>query len=219
VDVFSHDLPPTISRQPVWDWTLAWVLLPLFLLDVGVRRLASWLAFSILTEVVVLVFLLFGVGTAYTGFWGVSGTVLLAELIGWTIRFRHIGPMIASITHTVTVLARAGERSTAALGKLKSTRDRVREERTGGGEPSAAPETPAPDRGARFDPGQLTGRASAEDLHEALGGAKSQPEHKERRRPPAGLGPEQPDQAAEDVTSRLLRAKRRARKDMDQDEK
>ena len=219
VDVFSHDLPPTISRQPVWDWTLAWVLLPLFLLDVGVRRLASWLAFSILTEVVVLVFLLFGVGTAYTGFWGVLGTILLAELIGWSIRFRHIGPMIASITHTVTVLARAGERSTAALGQLKSTRDRVREERTAAGEPAAAPETPAPDRGARFDPGQLAGRVSAEDLHEALGGAKTQPEYKERRRPPAGLGPEPPDQAAEDVTSRLLRAKRRARKDMEQDEK
>ena len=30
--VFSHDLPPTTARRQAWDWTVAWLLLPLFLL-------------------------------------------------------------------------------------------------------------------------------------------------------------------------------------------
>ncbi|UCG17635.1 MAG: VWA domain-containing protein [Phycisphaerales bacterium] len=218
VDVFSHDLPPTIAKQPVWDWIIAWLLLPLFLLDVALRRLASWLAFSIAVETVVLVFLLVGVGTAYSGLWGVLGTILLAELIGWSIRFRSIGPMLASITHTVTVLGRAGERSTAALGQLKSTRDRVREERTSAGETPDRAAPPIPDRSARFDAGEVKG-AAVGDLHESLGGAKAQPEFKEKRRKPAGLGTEEAGQEDEDTTSRLLRAKRRARRGMEDEKK
>ncbi len=220
--VFSHDLPPTVSKQPVWDWTIAWLLLPLFLLDVALRRLASWVAFSIAVELVVLAFLLFGVGTVYSNFWGVLGTVLLAELIGWSIRFRSIGPMLASVTHTVTVLGRTGERSTTSLGQLKSTRDRVREERTGAGDADATEETrpppsPPPDRSARFEAGELKGTAPG-DLHETLGGAKAQPEYKEKRRKPAGLGTDESAEAGEDMTSRLLRAKRRARRDLDDEQ-
>ncbi|MCH8854240.1 MAG: VWA domain-containing protein, partial [Planctomycetes bacterium] len=52
-DVFRHDLPPTRSYQPAWEWVLAWLVLPIFLLDVAFRRLASMVAVSIFVEVVV----------------------------------------------------------------------------------------------------------------------------------------------------------------------
>ena len=51
-EVFSHNLPPTESKRAAWAWVLAWLLLPVFLLDVAVRRLASSLAFSIALELV-----------------------------------------------------------------------------------------------------------------------------------------------------------------------
>ena len=126
-DVFSHDWPPTVATRPAWEWVLAWLLFPAFLLDVSVRRLASWLALSIAVEIVVLVVLLFGLEIRYGTWWGILGAVLLAELIGWTIRFRYIGPFFDSLTHGVTALAHAGERSAASLDQLKPTRDRVRE--------------------------------------------------------------------------------------------
>ena len=62
-----------------------WLILPMFLLDVSVRRLASWLALSIAVEIRVLAVLLFGLDMRYG--WGVVGAIVLAELIGWTIRF------------------------------------------------------------------------------------------------------------------------------------
>ncbi len=216
LDLFRHDLPPTVSRQPAWDWTVAWLLLPLFLVDVALRRLASWVAFSVLFEAVLLVFLLYGVGTARAGFWGVAGSILCAEVVGWSIRHRSIGPMLASITHTVSVLGSAGQRSTTALGQLKTTRERLREERTARGEPdSQAPRESAPDRTARYEPGAAGSEPPPGDLHDALGGARAQPEYQEKRRPPAGRGADESKEDAEDITSRLLRAKRRARRDMD----
>ena len=68
--------------MPVWNWTLAWLLLPLFLLDVAIRRLASWLAFSIVVEVVLIVVLLFGAGVAYGPWWGILGVLLLGIVAG-----------------------------------------------------------------------------------------------------------------------------------------
>ena len=38
-DIFSHDLPESVSRQPIWDSLLKWAIF-LFLWDVAVRRVA-----------------------------------------------------------------------------------------------------------------------------------------------------------------------------------
>jgi uncharacterized membrane protein len=183
-NVFGHDLPPTKATRPAWEWVLAWLLLPLFLLDVAVRRLASWLALSIAVEIVVLVVLLFGLEIRYGPWWGILGVFLLAELIGWIIRFRYIGPLFDWMTHTVTVLGRAGERSAAALERLKAKREEVRD---GLG-------------------GDAAGVQPAADLEEALGGAKAE-------QPTDKAAPQtRADEKASDretTTSRLLRAKKR----------
>jgi uncharacterized membrane protein/Mg-chelatase subunit ChlD len=216
-DIFLHNIPPVLSRQPVWDWLIRWVFLPLFLLDVAVRRLASWLALSIVVELLIIVFLLFGVGTAYGPWWGKLGTVLFGELVGWTIRFRSIGPLIDFLTHTASVLGRTGERSTESLGQLKDVRERVREARPHaelptrgkGGQPT---EEEAPDRTRRFDAGDEATSKPAADLTDVLGGAQAQTPGTPAR-PPAPSGDKPADEG--DVTGRLLRAKRRARQDMD----
>jgi len=224
VDVFSHDLPPSEAKRAAWDWVLAWLLLPAFLLDVSVRRLASWLALSIAVEVVLLVVLLFGMGLRYSPWWGVLGAIALAELVGWTIRFRSIGPLFEWMTHTVTALAHAGDRSAASLEKLKDTRERVRDE--------LAPETldrgkrvaddaspiPLAQAKRRFDAGDEQAGRPVGDLRDALGGAKAvEPSTKPPKpaRPPADVDAGVEDQ---DTTSRLLKAKKRAKKDMDDKE-
>ncbi len=209
-DAFSHDLPPTEAKRSAWEWVLAWLLLPAFLLDVAVRRLASWLALSIAAEVVVLVVLLFGLDLIHAPPWGVLGAFLLAELIGWTIRFRHIGPLFDWLTHSVAALGQAGDRSAASLEKLRTTRDRVRE----------GFQTDEPDDSAtaarvakrRFDGGGEQATHSVGDLDEALGGAKpgGVPSTK---RPPAGAAPRVSEQPDETTMSRLLRAKKRTQHD------
>ena len=222
-DVFSRDFPPTVAKRSLWDWTVAWLLLPLFLLDVAARRLASWLAFSICVEVVLLAFLLFGLEIIYHSWWGVLGSVLLAEVVGWSIRFRSIGPMISFLTHSVTALGQAGERSQAALEQLKTTRERVQSTRTTAGTPDTledrgappAEATAAPDAKARFDVGDQAAAEPAGGLHDQLGGAKTEPRFEEKRRRPADGKDDQTE--PEGTTSRLLRAKRRA-KDKRKDE-
>ncbi len=212
--VFKHDLPPTEAKRPAWEWVLAWLLLPAFLLDVAVRRLASWLALSVVVEVVIVVVLLFGLDMRHGPWWGVLGVFLLAELIGWTIRFRYIGPLFDFMTHTVTALRQTGDRSAIALEKLKSARERVRDgfEAEAAKGTQEAEGTPLPRATARrrFDVGDERAARPAGDLHEALGGAKTvQPQ------PKPGEPPAQ-DQEAEEkptTTSRLLRAKRRAERD------
>ncbi len=221
-NVFSHDLPPSEAKRAAWDWVLAWLLLPAFLLDISVRRLASWLALSIAVEVVLLVVLLFGVGLRFGPWWGVLGAFALAELVGWTIRFRYIGPLFDWMTHTVTALSHAGDRSAASLEKLKDTRDRVRDELA----PDAGPKTrraaddasPIPLASAkrRFDVGEEQAGKPVGDLRDALGGAKAvEPSTK----PPKPERPPADDDAgaeSQDTTSRLLKAKKRAKKDMDE---
>ena len=127
VDIFRHDLKPTRTQQPVWDWVLAWVLLPLFLFDVAVRRLASKVALSIFVEVLLDVILLFGVGIVYlpfwSGFWGMIGTILLGEVVGWSIRWRAIRPTIDFFTHNVVALGHTGQSSAGALSQLKDARE------------------------------------------------------------------------------------------------
>ncbi len=225
--IFNHDLPPSVSRRPAWDWVLTWLFLPLFLLDVAVRRLASWLALSIAVEAVVIVVLLFGFDLRYAPWWGIAGVVILAELLGWSIRFRYIGPMFDFFTHGVTVLAQAGERSEASLEKLRSKRDQVKEELAGSTRrvgrriaEEVEPPLPGKRRGeprasARADAMEAAGHPAG-DLSEALGGAKtSKPVAKPgESAKPTDRGQEENDGAM----SRLLRAKKRARDERDQRE-
>ncbi len=217
--VFDHDMPPTRAKEPVWEWVLAWILLPLFLLDVAVRRLASWFAFSVVLEIVLLVVLLFGVGIVHSGIWGIIGVVVLVELIGWSMRFRSIGPLIDSLTSNVATLGQAGERSTASIGQLKGVRDRVQDERSEKSKSKPATgstQTPEIDRSARFDVGDDAAKIDAGSLRESIDPGTTSPKDKPQ-------APKQPDRDAadgddEDATSRLLRAKRRARRDMDEDQ-
>lgn len=215
-DIFKADRPATEARRPAWEWVLAWLLLPAFLLDVAVRRLANWLALSIVAEIVVLVVLLFGLGLAATTWWGVLGAVLLAELIGWTIRFRYIPVLFDVLTHGAAVLERAGERGAAALEQLRETRQRVLDERERDKDQPrriAQPLDESADRAAdarrRYDVGDTAARKPAGDLTSALGGAKS-----DTGKPDSTNDAQAPkDGADESSTSRLLRAKRRARGD------
>ncbi|NOX60062.1 MAG: VWA domain-containing protein [Planctomycetes bacterium] len=217
-DIFSHDMPPTRAKEPIWEWMLAWVLLPLFLIDVAIRRLASWLAFSVVFELVLMAVLLFGVGVAHGPWWGILGVVILVELVGWSMRFKSIGPLVESLTSTVATLGHAGERSRASMDKLKDVRDRVQDERDTKDSPRRAsrPKTqgvPSADRSARFDVGDDAAKIEAGDLRETMdaGEAKSEDKPRPSAKPEA-------DADDEDATSRLLRAKRRARRDMDKDE-
>ena len=209
--IFEQETPPVEAKQPAWSWMLAWLLLPAFLLDVAVRRLASWLALSIAVEIVVIVVLLFGLEIRYGPWWGVLGALLLAELIGWTIRVRYIGLLFDFVTHSVTALGQAGQRSEAALEQLKTARERVRDqlgkdEPVEGGEAEPAAPPPAVSR-RRFDVGDAPAGEPLEELGEALGGAKASP-------PPQRTSAAPPEESAEGegATDRLLRAKRRAKK-------
>ena len=220
-DVFSHDLPPSESKRPAWEWVLAWLLLPAFLLDVSVRRLASWLALSIAVEVALLVVLLFGLDIIHGSPWGIVGSLLLAELVGWTIRFRYIGPLFDFLTHGVTALRHTGDRSAIALEQLKGKREQVREELSaqgGEGLQRIAQDTGAVPLGVkrrRYDVGERRGKVPAGDLHQALGGAKVTKPPKEVRRKPAGEGQGSEE---EEATTRLLRAKKRAKRDLEDKE-
>jgi len=205
--VFRHDLPPVEAKRSVWHWVLAWLVLPIFLLDIAVRRLASWLALSIAVEAVVLFVLLYGLDLRYG--WGILGAILLAELIGWTIRFRYIGWIFDFLTHGVTAMAHTGQRSAASLEQLKGTRERVREEMDEDrGErlfrlDTETEPTTGPTAKARFDAGEPTPEKPVEDLTRTLGGATSEP-------PPITKRPQtEGGEDTEATTSRLLRKKRR----------
>lgn len=219
-NVFRHDLPATESRRPAWDWVLAWLVLPMFLLDVAVRRLASMLALSIVVEVVLLIVLLVGCDVRHSGWWGILGAFVFAEVVGWTLRASYIRPLFDYLTHGVTALAQAGERSAVALDKLKSTRDKVREGKRGGDEESTG--TRDADDGAaaratrRFDAEQRSAPDTGGSLEESLGAASKRDGDTggPPRRPPAGTSPP----TDEETTSRLLRAKRRAKREMDDKE-
>ncbi len=213
-DVFSHDLPPTVSKQPVWDWTLAWILLPLFLLDVSVRRLASWLALSIVVELLIIVVLLFGAGVIYTNWFGVLGVFIFAELVGWSIRYQYIRPLFDWMTHSVTALGQAGERSTQTLGQLKDVRERGKADESQQQAAQRPVESTTP-KTARFDAGDPTPGSSVGNLTEAMGGAKAT-DSGEKPKQKSGEQRE-PGETEEAHTSRLLRAKRRARGKIDDD--
>ncbi len=211
--VFAHNLPPAIARRPVWAWVLSWLFLPLFLLDVAVRRLASWLALSVAVELVVLAFLLFGLDLYRAPMWGVFGAFLLAEVVGWCLRFRYIGPLFDYVTHSVTALAYAGERSASSLQRLKGKRRDVRKGLDSDEVPPDVTTTGArPKRrrhaGRRFDVGDATGTQPAGDLGDALGGATSSASDEPGSAPSNERTGQTED---ESTTARLLRRKKKKR--------
>ncbi len=212
-DVFNRNLPPSVSRRPAWRWLVQWVLLPLFVLDVAVRRLAALPALSLYVEATVLVIGWAGVHAAGGGFWGYLGVLVLAETIGWTVRRASIGPTLAYLTAGVAGVAGAGRRSAAALSRLKGVRERVREDmetqRQGTESAPAEPATPAPmvDRTRRFDLGEAPAGEPSGDLTDALGGARA--ETSLDRGPDKDAGPGEGS-----LADRLRRAKRRAQDEM-----
>jgi hypothetical protein len=113
--------------------------------------------------------------------------------------------------------------SDLSLEKLKDTRERVRDELApdaGGTARRAVDDTaPIPVASAkrRFDVGDVQASKPVGDLQDALGGAKAvEPSAKPPK--PARTPAEGDTGGDEDVTSRLLRAKRRAKKGMDDKE-
>ncbi len=212
--VFSRDLPPSVSRQPVWRWVIQWLLLPLFLLDVAARRLASVAAMSIYVEIAIVAFgfaIMYSAGALW---WGYVGVVVFADLVGWMIRWRSIGPAIQFVTGGVSALA--GQRSAEALSQLKDVREKVREELVArsaeGRKPATISLDAAADPKARFDAGEPGDSDAGVDLTKAVGGADAvalAEEEKAKKRTAAGKQPGQ-----EDMTSRLMKAKRRAQDEM-----
>jgi hypothetical protein len=128
------------------------------------------------------------------------------------------------LTHSVTALGTAGERSAASLSQLKGVRDRVREERgaSGGSAESrraAGDAAPKTDARARFDAGKPT-EGTIGDISASLGGAEAGPESQSVGKQgvkPSGAGKESKD-SEQDMTSRLLAAKRRARQSRKKDD-
>lgn len=213
-------LPAAEMRQPAWRWVVTWLLIPIFLLDVAARRLASTLALSIYVELAVLA-VMFGVlHAARASAWSYVGALVLAEVVGWSVRWRYIVPTIEFFTWSVTALARAGQRSAQSLSHLKGVREKVREDLRTEAEPPPEPRgiplEPAADPTRRFEVDEETAARPAGDLTEALGGAVAVEQDesiKPARRPgrkPAGT---------DEVTSRLLKAKRRARDQMEDEKK
>ncbi len=211
-DVFRRPVPPSITRRAIWDWLLAWFVVPLLLLDVGVRRLASVVTISICVEIVILVWLLGACGWhAYALGW--LGAVLLAEAVGWAIRWRSIPIVLEGIASELRG-QRAAEAAAESVGRLKSLRERVRDDMTARNEPAPGRrDGPPPDASTRFDTGR-TGGKGAGGLDKALGGAGTAddvPKPRSRVVPP----PEDRTDS-EPSLSRLLQTKARLRR-RDQD--
>jgi uncharacterized membrane protein len=152
-------LPPAQTRLPIWEDLIRWMLF-LFLLDVGVRRIA------------------------------ISPVAMWRKLRGF-----------------IGELAGRGQQPDAAaavLTSLKGSRDKARE--------AAAAAEQQPNRAARYE-GAVVDRKSTEDLSKALGGA-SETDQPVVARPTK----KKPPTTEADFTSRLLKAKKRARDSMDETE-
>jgi hypothetical protein len=145
----------------------------------------------------------------------------LAELAGWAMRYRSIGPTIEFLTYTVAILGRAGERSGSSLSRLRQARDEVRDRLAGGEiEPGRAarsePEAEARKRRrARFEArDRAVEGTEATDLADALGGAKRAAAEKDAA-PPSRHPEREEDVDAGERASRLREAKKKARKEME----
>ncbi len=211
-NIFRRPVRPSISKRPIWPWLVGWIVIPLLLLDVASRRLASMVAISVCIEIAVLLWLL-GAAGWYPFWWGWLLAILIAEAVGWAFRWRTIPGMIRSIDSELRGL-RASEAAAESVSHLKSVRDRVREELAERAEAERhdVSEEATPDAGARFDLGDV-GDKPVGDLDQVVGGAKTQEPIREKRRKPPGQAEEEGS-----TTSRLLRAKRRARDEQKDDE-
>ncbi len=215
-DVYRRPVAPSIDRRPIWQWLLAWFVIPLLLLGVAGRRLASTIAISICIEVVIAVWIL-GAFEWYRHVWGWPLAVVLAEAVGWAIRWRSIPRVMEAVAAELRG-QRAAEAAAESVSRLKGIRERVREEMSerAAQEPSAPDGAPsdagAPvDASARFDLGG-TGDQTVGDLDQAVGGARTH-----EAEPPRGAAPSEEEPTdAESTTSRLLEARRRAKKDQDE---
>jgi len=213
-DVFRRPVQPSIDRRQIWPWILAWFVIPLLLLDVAGRRLASMVAISVCVEIVIVVWLL-GAAGWYAHWWGWLAALLLAEAVGWAVRWRSIPRVIDAIASELRGL-RSAEAAAESVSRLKGLRERIREEMAERDEREAPPpDLPAVDASARFDLGEGGDRVVG-NLDQAVGGAKTAgPVAEPSRRAAAAQDKEAEDEL---TTSRLLEAKRRAQKEREQDE-
>jgi hypothetical protein len=204
--VFDRRLPPSVSRQPVWRWVIQWLLLPLFLLDVAVRRLASWLAISIYAELAVLAMMGAILYAARAPAWGYVGALVLAESMGWAMRWAYLGPFIQFVIGGLTTRA-AGQESAQSLSQLKGVREKVREGMKTEPIDRTTPLEGSSDPKRKFEAGESAKETG--DLTDAMGGASLKPIESET--PAKSTSGQRP---TDDVTSRLLKAKKRAQKEI-----
>ncbi|MCA9256732.1 MAG: VWA domain-containing protein [Phycisphaerales bacterium] len=148
---------------------------------------------------------------------------IVAFLLDIAVRRIAIDPLkwLATASSYVASLARVGRgrKSEQTLKDLRGVRERIREQRTATSETTTArrPAAPAPmdgptlDTSAKFDAGAT--KQPVKDLTEAMGGAGAKadaPPPKPETPKPADAGPQ------ESMTARLLKAKRRAREEGDE---
>jgi hypothetical protein len=210
--VFNHNLRPAIARQPMWRFVVQWLLLPLFLLDVASRRLASTVAMSIYVEVAVFVMALAALYHPGWSYANIVWAMIIAECVGWAIRWRSIGPTIAFFTTGARSLSGVGQRGAKSLSRLKGVREKVREDMTQPATPADKFEPPtsrtialdpAADSKRKFDVGDERAAKPAADLNESLGGAT--PTGPDTTGRPGQSGP-----AGGSLSDRLRKAKQRA---------
>lgn len=211
-DVFNKNLPPSVSRQPAWRWVVQWLLLPLFLLDVAGRRLASSLVLSLYVEMALLVMLSAALFSTRSPPWSYALALVAAESVGWSIRWRYILPSIEYLA-SAGLSRRAAEAGAGrALGQLKTVRERLLDDMRRSKRRQARTTSPgdaSPDPRARFEVSDARAAEPAGDLTEAVGGATGEE---------AATGGESSSHQTtdnSDRTARLLRAKKRAQEGMD----
>ena len=149
--------------------------------------------------------------------------VFLLDVAFRRIAIDPVKVMVSSRRYIASLAGRfgAGRRAEATLTDLRSVRERVRAEQTREGDaaallpPGGAEEADAPsgglDAGRKFDAGAGV-KKPAKDLSEAMGGHGTGPAPIAKPRPKEADGPQ------ESMTSRLLKAKKRAREQEERDE-
>jgi uncharacterized membrane protein len=214
-------MKPATAEKPAWRWALAWLLLPIFLLDIANRRLASSLAMSVYAEIAIIAFFVALLYTMKAPLYAYIIWLLVAHMIGWAIRYRYIMPTLDYLTAGTAALSRAGQRSSESLGHLKGVRERVRGEFDQEGEQQTKRQKGVDLEGggkasARFEISEDQAREPVEDLTSSVGGAEA--EDTGKAGDSGGKTGDKDAKSQDETTSRLLRAKRRARGKMKEDD-
>jgi Mg-chelatase subunit ChlD len=209
-DPFTRDLPDVTTRRPIWQWVIAWGLVPLFLLDVAVRRLASTVALSVYVELTVLALL---IGLCHLTEAGAAGYVLafvLAEAIGWAMR-RSV--LKAALGYLLTPAVAAGAAPVEALGRLRRSREQLHErfDETHGkaaseeSQPRAQPSWEPPERTQDWTAGQTDDAPGLDTLGPGAAESSNASDRQSARE-------KQPDQPGiGSLTGRLRDVKRQVR--------